>query len=127
MIKEANILAITLARGGSKSIKNKNIVEVGGEALISYTIREALKSNLINEYIVSTDCAAIKEVAESYGAKVPFMRPSELSNDSAKSSDALIHAILEAERINNCKYDFVVELMATCPLKTVGDIDAIIE
>ncbi len=87
-----NILGITLARGGSKGVKNKNIKNINNIPLIAYTIMEAKKSFLINDYIVSTDSKKIAAVSKKYGANVPFLRPKNLSTDKATSVDALIHA-----------------------------------
>ena len=74
-IESKRILGVTLARGGSKSVKNKNIVELGGRPLIAYTIQEVLKSKYITDYIVSTDDIEIKKISEFHGANVPFLRP----------------------------------------------------
>ena len=117
-----NILAITLARGGSKGIKNKNIVKIKSKPLIAHTIIEARKSKLINEYIVSTDSLEIAKVAQYYGASVPFIRPKNLSSSKATSASALKHALNFMEKKNSIKYDYIVELMCTNPLKTVFDI-----
>ena len=87
------ILAITLARGGSKGIKNKNIKKISGKPLIFYTIKEALKSNLISDYIVSTDSQDISNISKKLGAKVPFLRSDENSNDFSTLSDVLIEVL----------------------------------
>ena len=73
-----NILGITLARGGSKGIKNKNIIKILDKPLIAYTIIEAKKSKLINNYIVSTDSPKIAKIAKSFNADVPFLRPKNI-------------------------------------------------
>lgn len=122
-----NVLGITLARGGSKGVYKKNIIKINGVHLIGYTIREALKSKFLTDYIVSTDDSEIAEVAELYGGKVPFLRPAELSNDTASSVSALQHAVAWAEQNYGKKYDIIVELMATNPLKDVSDIDNCID
>lgn len=126
MLHKKKILAVTLARGGSKSIPKKNIVKIKGKPLIAYTIEEAKKSKYIDDYIVSTDCLEIKKITEELGADVPFLRPADLSDDTASSAGAILHAINFLERLGR-NYDYVVELMATNPLKTVQDIDAMIE
>jgi CMP-N,N'-diacetyllegionaminic acid synthase len=118
-----NILAVTLARGGSKQIKNKNIVDLCGKPLIAYTIESAFKSKFINDYIVSTDDSSIAEVVAKMGVEVPFMRPAELSTDNSTSADSLLHALKFMESRKNLKYDIVVELMTTNPFKTAEDID----
>jgi len=121
------ILAITLARGGSKSVPMKNIRPILGIPLIAYTIAEAVKSTFINRYIVSTDDEQIRDVALKYGAEIPFLRPAEFSTDTASSVAALQHAVNWVEEEEGQKYDFIIELMCTNPLKTVEDIDTSIE
>lgn len=121
------ILGITLARGGSKSVPRKNIRPILGVPLIGYTIGEALRSRFITRYIVSTDDDEIRQVSLKYGADAPFLRPSEYSTDTASSVAALQHAVNWVEREEGEKYDYVIELMCTNPLKTVDDIDSCIE
>ena len=121
-----NILGITLARGGSKAVKNKNIRLINGVPLIAYTIAEAKRSKLLSKYIVSTDDHNIKNIAKIYGASVPFKRPSKLSSDTATSLDALIHAVDYVDFFG-VKYDYVVELMCTNPMKVSSDIDDVIK
>jgi len=121
------ILGITLARGGSKSVPRKNIRPLKGVPLIAYTIAEAQKSRFLSRYIVSTDDIEIGEVAKSFGAEVPFIRPDVYASDQASSVSALQHAVSWIEREEGVNYDFVVELMCTNPLKVVEDIDACVE
>lgn len=121
------ILAITLARGGSKGINKKNLVDINGSPLIKYTIDEAKKSKYIDRYIVSTDCPSISEYCKSVGVDVPFLRPSFLASDTATSHDALKHGVLFCEEQEGVKYDYVVELMCTNPFKSHSDIDNCIE
>ncbi len=121
-----NILGVTLARGGSKKIKNKNIVSIKGKPLIFYTIKEAKKSKFISDYIVSTDSKIISKTCKKYGVEVPFLRPKKLSKDNSSSADALKHALKYMEKKNKKKYDYIVELMCTNPLKKVSDIDNIL-
>ena len=97
-MKKKKILAITLARGGSKEVKNKNIRKINGKPLIWYTIKEALKSKLIDKYIVSTDSPVIKKISLKYGAEVPFLRPKKFSTDKASSVIALQHAVKYFEK-----------------------------
>ena len=122
-----NILGITLARGGSKGVKKKNIKNLLGKPLIQYTIDEALKSEYLDEYIVSTDNEEIADIARSLGAEVPFLRPDHLSNDQASSSSALQHAVSFMEERESKQYDYIVELMCTNPLKVTSDIDSCIK
>lgn len=121
------ILGITLARGGSKSVKKKNIKMINGFPLIFYTINEALKSKYLSRYLVSTDDKQIQKIALEYGAEAPFLRPKELSTDQASSVSSLQHAVKWVENDEGLKYNLIIELMCTNPLKITFDIDACIE
>ena len=121
------VLAITLARGGSKSVPRKNIRKIMGVPLIAYTIAEALRSKLIARYVVSTDDEEIRQVAIEYGADAPFLRPTEYSTDTASSVSAMQHTVAWVEKDEAVKYDYVIELMCTNPMKTAEDIDACIQ
>lgn len=125
MIRGKRVLAVTLARGGSKSVPRKNVIAISGVPLIGYTISEALKSQLIDHYVVSTDCDEISQVAAGLGVKDVIRRPDSLATDTAKSSDALLHAVEDLEERGQ-NFDIVVELMATNPLKTSDHIDGAI-
>lgn len=122
-----NILGVTLARGGSKGIKNKNITKINGKPLIYFTIKEAKKCKKITKYIISTDSNKIKKIAQNYKAEVPFLRPKKFSKDKSTSASALKHALIECEKIFNKKFDYVIELMATNPLKSAKDINNVIK
>ena len=117
MYKKNKILAITLARGGSRGVKNIN-----GKPLISYTINEANKSIYIDRYIVSTDSELIRKISIKYGADVPFLRPKKYATDRATSVDALVQAVNWIEKNDGQEYDIIVELMCTNPLKNYYDI-----
>lgn len=105
----------------------KNIRPILGIPLIAYTIGEALRSKFISRYIVSTDDEEIRQISMRFGADVPFLRPSEYSTDTASSVAAMQHAVSWAEQHDGIKYDYVIELMCTNPMKTVVDIDAVIQ
>ena len=126
-MKKYRILAVTLARGGSKSIRKKNIYNVNGKPLLYYTIKQALKSKLITRYMVSTDDKEIQKIAIRYGAECPFLRPKKLAGDKSSAVEADIHALKWAEKDEGVKYDFFIELMATNPLKTYVDIDNVLK
>jgi CMP-N-acetylneuraminic acid synthetase len=125
--RQPKILGLTLARGGSKSIPKKNIQPINGVPLIAYTIGEAVLSRFITRYIVSTDDPQIRDVAVKYGAQVPFLRPDDIASDTASSVAAMRHAVAWVEEEEQCRYDYVIELMCTNPMKTVEDIDGCIE
>ena len=125
-INKKKVLAITLARGGSKGIKKKNLIKIAGQPLIDYTINEANKSIFIDRYIISTDDMEIKNHCLNKNVDVPFLRPAHLASDSASSTDALQHAVNFCEK-DDGEYDIIVELMCTNPFKTSKDIDNTIE
>ncbi len=118
------VLAVTLARGGSKGVPRKNVRLVNGHPLIAYTIVEALRCPLINRLIVSSEDAEIRRIAIEYGAEAPFKRPAELATDTARSVDCDQHAVEWAERDEGQRYDYVVGLPCTNPLRDSADIDA---
>ena len=118
------IICIILARGGSKGLKKKNLRKVNGKPLIYYPIKDALKTKIIDDIIVSTDDKKIAFFAKKYGAKVPFIRPKKLSGDLATTESCLKHALLTYERENKVKYDYGVFIGATDIFR---DINWIIE
>ena len=123
------ILGIIPARGGSKGIPRKNIVVVGGKPLIQYSIDlglEAMREGLIDRCIVSTDDEEIARIARTLGGDVPFLRPAEISNDTAKSVDFMLHALSFLERQGE-HYDAVLLLQPTSPLRTIEDVRVIIQ
>ncbi len=118
------ILGVIPARGGSKGVKNKNIREINNHPLLAYTIRTSLKSNLITDVVVSTDAKEIQDIALKYGAQSPFLRPDYLSGDTAMAIPTIQHAVLEMEKLKGIKYDYVIMLQPTTPLKLTSDIDS---
>ena len=118
-----NILAIIQARGGSKGIPKKNIYPINGYPLIAYSIAAAKKSKLITDVVVSTDSDEIADIASSFGALVPFMRPPELAGDKVLSVDSLLHAVVESEDILKKSYDYIIELPCVSPLRDHNDIN----
>ena len=116
------VLGVTLARGGSKGIPKKNIIDVCGKPLIAHTIEHAIESNVFTNYIVSTDCEDIATVAKDYGAEIPFMRPEALALDHIWSRDALKHAVIECEKHYGVIYDYVIELPCVSPLRNAHHI-----
>ena len=114
-------IAIILARGGSKRLPKKNILDFGGKPLIAWTIDAALKSKIFNKVLVSTDDEEIANISLKYGAKVPFLRENN-ADDFTTSSIATHTALNQAEKYWNIKFDVVTQLMANCPLRTADDI-----
>jgi pseudaminic acid cytidylyltransferase len=107
-------VAIIPARGGSKRIPKKNIKQFAGLPLIAYSIEVAKKSGIFEHIIVSTDDAAIAEIAEQYGAQVPFIRPVSLSDDITGTRDVTNHAI-EWVKKNIGEPKFCCAIYATAP------------
>ncbi|MBQ3163246.1 MAG: pseudaminic acid cytidylyltransferase [Lachnospiraceae bacterium] len=110
------MLAVIPARGGSKGVPNKNVKELSGKPLIAYTIEAALKSELFERVIVSTDSERIAEVARANGAEVPFIRPTELAGDYVSSDEVVKHAI-EFYREKGEEFEKVCKLQPTSPLR----------
>lgn len=121
------ILATICVRGGSKGVPGKNIKLLNGKPLLAYTIECAKRSGLIDDVIISTDDQHIADVAKSFGASVPFLRPAELASDSASKWPVFIHALEFYEAMHNVKVDYLVDLDVTVPLKTEMDIDGAIQ
>ena len=114
-------IAIIPARGGSKRIKNKNIKNFLGKPIISYVIKQAIKSKLFDYVIVSTDSTKIKKISEKYGAKVFFKRPTNLSNDKAITQDVIIHSLNWFKK-KNVKFKYVCCIYPTSALLKVNDL-----
>lgn len=121
MYNNKSFLAIIPARGGSKGIKDKNIINLKGKPLIAYTIEAAIESQVFDEIMVSTDSLKIAEISKSFGAKIPFLRPKELASDNAKTVDVIIHA-LNYYINQNIEFDYFMLLQPTSPLRNSKDI-----
>ncbi len=112
-----NSIAIITARGGSKRIPKKNIKDFCGKPIIAYSIEAALKSELFDEVMVSTDSEEIAEISKKYGAKVPFMRRAATSNDFAVTADVLSE-VLDKYRNVGKSFDTALCLYPTAPFVT---------
>ncbi len=123
MVQPKKILAVIPARRGSKSIPRKNIINLGGHPLIAYSIAVAKLSRLINRIIVTTDGSEIVEISKEYGSEVPFLRPSEISQDHSLDIDFFKHALDWLEQKENYFPDLVVHLRPTTPLRDYRLID----
>ena len=115
-------LAVIPARGGSKRIPRKNIKAFHGKPMIAWSIQAALQSGCFDEVWVSTDDAEIAQIAQEYGAQVPFLRPSELSNDFATTADVMQHAVKFFEEVKQILPDYVCCLYATAPFVIQQDL-----
>jgi N-acylneuraminate cytidylyltransferase/CMP-N,N'-diacetyllegionaminic acid synthase len=117
------MLAIIPARGGSKGLPGKNIKLLGGLPLICHSIKTALKSNLIDRVIVSTEDNEIASIAKDCGAEVPFIRPANLASDTSMVMDAYLHAVDFVAKENSKPIQSFVGLLPTVPLRVSEDID----
>ena len=127
MSKKVRILGIIPARGGSKSIPYKNIALLNGKPLISYAIKAAQESKLLDALIISTDDEKIKKVAEEYGADVPFLRPKKYAQDMSRDIEYLQHALTWLEKQRGWTPEIVVMLQPTTPWRTGKDIDDVVK
>ena len=126
MVTERKILAIVPARGGSKRLPRKNILELNGKPLIAWSIKAGLESKYVDKVIVSTDDEEIADIAQQYGADVPFIRPGELATDESTTVDVVLHAIKELA-LRDETYDYILLLQPTSPLRTAQHIDEAID
>lgn len=118
----SNILCTICVRGGSKGVKNKNIKGLNGKPLIAYTIEQAKASGLFEHIVISTDSDNIASIAKQYGAEVFFKRSEEMASDTAGKLDAIKDAFKRSEEYYNKTFDYLIDLDATAPLRSVEDI-----
>ncbi len=113
------------ARGGSKGIPGKNIKPIAGKPLIAYSIacaRKVAERLGDAELLLSTDSEAIRACAAEWGLETEYRRPARLANDHCAKLDAIADALEWAEKQNGCRYDCLLDLDCTSPLRTVEDI-----
>lgn len=120
--KDVIIAGIIPARGGSKGLPKKNIKKLCGKPLICYTIETAIKSNLIDKIVVSTDDEETARIASKYNEIDVCMRPYELSIDTASTESALIHACEFLTKNENIDVDYVLTLEPTSPFRSINTI-----
>ena len=121
MYKNKTFLAIIPARGGSKRLPRKNVLDLNGKPLIAYSIEAGLDSSYIDKVVVTSDNDEILTISKKYGA-ITINRPNELASDTATTFDAIKHAVDNYE-----KYDYIVLLQPTSPLRGRDHIDKAIE
>lgn len=121
MYKNKTFLAVIPARGGSKRLPRKNVLDLSGKPLIGWTIEAALKSNYIDNVIVTSDDNEILTISKQYGVDT-IKRPEVLANDTATTFDAIKHTIE-----NSPQFDYIVLLQPTSPLRNKKHIDEAIE
>jgi CMP-N-acetylneuraminic acid synthetase len=121
MLHKKKVIAIISARGGSKRIKNKNLIKFGKIDLIGNCIKNAKKSKFIDKIVVNTDSKKIKNAAENNGIAVPFLR-NKYADDKSQVDKATWYALNQAEKFFG-KFDIVVQLIPNCPFVTGKLID----
>ena len=126
MIGGRSVLCLVPARGGSKGLPGKNLLNLGGMPLVAWPIRAALDSRHVDRVVCSTDDPEIAEAAVTAGADVPFMRPAALASDSAATVDVISHAI-EFLAVGGDHFDYVSVLEPTSPLTEGSDLDSALQ
>ncbi len=117
------VLALIPARGGSKSIPRKNIIDFAGFPLIAYSIAAGLQAKTVNRVMVSTDDEEIAAISRQYGAETPFLRPDEHSQDNTPDLPVFVHALEWLAENEGYRPDIVVQLRPTSPFRRVRHID----
>ncbi|MDP6896829.1 MAG: acylneuraminate cytidylyltransferase family protein [Rhodospirillales bacterium] len=120
------VLCIIPARGGSKGVPGKNLRPLGGRPLISYTIEAAKNVDAISDTVMSTEHPMIAEIAASFGATVPFLRPKDMSTDRASLADVVVHGYRYFKNRGR-EFDAVLCLHPTGPFIKSSTISAAIE
>jgi CMP-N,N'-diacetyllegionaminic acid synthase len=119
------VLGVITARGGSKGIPGKNLVPLLGKPLLAYTVEAASDAKELDRVILSTEDEEIAGFGRSLGVDVPFRRPAELATDQARHTEVLQHAVRSLDQEGD-RYDAVLTLQPTSPLRTAADIDGAI-
>ncbi len=127
MYRNKNILAVVPARGGSKGVPFKNVHILAGKPLIYWTLELLQELDELIKTFVSTDSKKIKEIVEKIGFKPEVMRPDNISGDYAKDFEVIEHALNEMEKIDNKKYDIILMLQPTSPLRKREQIIEILD
>jgi CMP-N-acetylneuraminic acid synthetase len=122
MINGRSVLAVVPARGGSKGIKLKNLREVAGRSLVARAGDVIRQVEEIDRAVVSTDHEHIAQAAIEAGIDAPFRRPEPLSGDRIGDFDVLLHALQATEQLDGRRYDIVVMLQPTSPLRTPAQV-----
>ena len=118
------VCALVTARSGSKGIPDKNLKQIGNHSLLEWSIKSALKSSQVTEVFLSTDSVDYAKLGESFGAIVPFLRPTELASDTAVDLDVFKHFLTKIKELPKA----IVHIRPTTPLRNPQIIsDAVIK
>ncbi len=121
------LLGVVTARGGSKGLPRKNLRTVGGVSLIARVGRVSAQLPQIDHCVLSTDDQEMARAGLDAGLEVPFMRPAPLAADNAGSLEVVQHALTASEAYYGCRFDVIVLMEPTCPLRTPADVMAVID
>ena len=121
--QKPRVLAVIPARGGSKRLLRKNLMKIGEHPMIAYTIMAARHAVQVTDWLVSSEDDEILEVAREYGAPTPFKRPPHLATDDVRNIDVVLHALEYMENEKGIKYDVIVLLQPTAPIRKASHID----
>jgi CMP-N,N'-diacetyllegionaminic acid synthase len=124
MLLGKKVLAVVPARSGSKGIPNKNMRMLGGRTLIGHAGACLSQLAWVDEKIISTDCQEYAEEGRRCGLSAPFLRPSHLSTDNAGAVETITHALLETEKARGVKFDIILIIEPTSPLRKHVDIES---
>ena len=116
------ILCSICGRGGSKGVKNKNLVKINGKPLIYYSIKQAKNSKIFDKIALSTDNKKIQSVAKKYGASSWFIRKKQLSTSKAPKIPVIRDNLIKSEKYFKTKFDYIVDLDISAPLRNHADI-----
>lgn len=122
-----DVLFLILARAGSKGLPSKNILKLNKHPLLAYPIMQAEKSKLSHLTVLSTDSKAYAKIGIKYGAKAPFLRPKHLASDTAKSTDACLHALNWLEEHQGLKFKYLCLLEPTSPFTKIEWVEEAIK
>ena len=126
--KRYKILGIIPARKNSKRVPNKNMQLINNKPLIHYTILQSLKSRNITDVVLSTDSKKILVYGKKFkNLHAPFLRPSKLARDKIETFPVIQHAMFFMEKMKKVKYDYIILLQPTCPMRSFLDIDKAID
>lgn len=117
-----NIICTICARSGSKGVQNKNVRLLAGKPLLAYSIESAKQSNTFDEIVVTSDSKDYLDIATEFGADTVVHRPIKFASDGISKLGAIEHAVKYTEKLRERKYDVIVDLDVTSPLRNVFDI-----
>jgi len=115
--REEDLMILIPARGGSKGIPRKNLVELEGQSLLAWTSKVALNSSLSRHVVLSTDSEEIAQVGKSLGLSVPFLRPPEIAKDNTLQIEVIKHALSEMKKTLNLNFESIMLLQPTTPFR----------